>query len=76
MDDIRRGVCPLCRHNEIVEAPLYFAGSPPSVGKIRIYACQGCGFCQSFLAHIGELPIGEKWDTRLITGPAPEGPYR
>src|SRR5262245_1637062 len=100
MDDIRKGICPVCRHNEIVEAipfefdettmpnQLALAHEPrqgwlaknhfwPSnaYGLLKAYACRSCGFVQLFADRASEVPIGEKYRTRLLRGPD-TSPYR
>jgi hypothetical protein len=47
MDDIRQGVCPLCRHNQIVEAEIVIstAQGAARVGVVPIHAR---GFVASF----------------------------
>jgi hypothetical protein len=88
MDDIRKGLCPLCRHNEIVETspkaaalPIVVASiprvvRPELIGLVRMYVCRSYGNSQFFTTDPASIPITDEHDTRLITGPAPEGPYR
>jgi hypothetical protein len=80
MDDIRKGVCPLCKHNEIVVAPILqaqigIAGllKPPG---FTICACRRCGYFQPFFTTVADVLIDDKFGTKLIKGPEPEGPYR
>jgi predicted nucleic-acid-binding Zn-ribbon protein len=79
MEDIRKGTCPLCNHNEIVEAPIQtqtgVAGLIKAPG-FMIYACRRCGYFQPFFKAAADVMIEDKFGTRLIKGPEPEGPYR
>jgi C4-type Zn-finger protein len=72
MEDIRKGTCPMCRHNEIVEMP-HATSTFNSV--ILMYVCRRCGHYQTAVARPDEIPV-DKYGTRLIKGPEPEGPYR
>jgi DNA-directed RNA polymerase subunit RPC12/RpoP len=47
-----------------------------SPGKLTTYACRRCGFAQLFVRDPDKVEIGAEFGTRLLTGPAPEGPYR
>jgi hypothetical protein len=92
MNDIRKGSCPLCGHNEIVEAfPISFTTTvayltaghvPPQVaterpiGVLKIYICRKCGNAALFADAPANIQIGPQYSTRLISGPEPEGPYR
>jgi hypothetical protein len=81
MDDIRKGVCPLCRHNEVIESAIGQLGSEPlsvsgHYGPLMLFTCRRCGFAQMFAKDPEKVPIEEYRQTRLIAGPAPEGPYR
>jgi hypothetical protein len=102
MDDIRKGVCPLCKHNEIVVAtpreptPLAMTFARQAqfdawrerpveterpalhkpLGMLSIHACGRCGYAQLFVENISEVSIGKVYNTRVIKGPAHEGPYR
>lgn len=98
MRDIRRGVCPLCEYEEIVQGvPAEFTGAgsyevqpyfthPPRLlltgrephrgfGKLTYYMCRRCGYLQWFVEKPEEVPIGERFQTSLIT-PSRQGPYR
>jgi hypothetical protein len=90
MEDIRKGVCPLCKHNKVIRAepgdiPMTLARihrwlggelGNSQLGIIIAFACQRCGFTQLFTREPESVPIDEEYDTALITGPEPEGPYR
>lgn len=98
MLDIRKGVCPLCEHTEIVESvPADFgskdhertaavtyeprwvvAGRNPNYphGMLRFYVCRSCGYVQWFAEDPGSIPIGDRYLTRIISGPAKTEPYR
>ncbi len=46
------------------------------VGKLMLYVCRKCGYTQWF-AHMPEkIPIGEEYQTKLIQGRPPQGPFR
>jgi hypothetical protein len=90
MEDIRTGVCPICRHPEIIESrpgpydytevemkPLMIAFSQRSErGGVTGFTCRSCGFTQLFAAKPGEIPIGPETGTRLVRGEVREEPYR
>jgi hypothetical protein len=70
MDDIRKGVCPLCRHNEVLESPV----SGFNVGVLTLFTCRECGFSQLFAAEPKAVRIDQVYGAkRIITGPASEG---
>jgi hypothetical protein len=91
MDDIRKGVCPLCRHNEIHERRYppegfheRFITQPPTpIPSGKIVSPYGisiryvCRRCgfAQMFVHAPEL-LPITNDDRLIKGPEPEGPYR
>jgi predicted nucleic-acid-binding Zn-ribbon protein len=84
MNDMRRGTCPLCGHNEIIEARprvvtggLFIAVAPgsPGVGNVWSYSCRRCDYTQLFAQETAKLPIGAEHGTRIVMGPAPE-PFR
>jgi predicted nucleic-acid-binding Zn-ribbon protein len=70
--DIRRGVCPLCEHNEVIEQvqPRY-----PN-GVFQVYSCRRCGYSQWFLANPSAVEIGPQHRTRIVRGPSAHTPYR
>ena len=86
MEDIRTGVCPRCRHDEIVEAPfkhsigggrrVVYVAPAAEAGMLMIYACRRCGHFELFVSDCDAVPIGPEYETRLIKGTAPAGPYR
>jgi rubrerythrin len=96
MEDIRKGVCPMCQHNEIIQAwpagqpylkgehPLSAAhgkmnrwnGAVPLFGAMTAYICRRCGHTQWATASPEIIPIGDEFQTRLLKGPEPEGPFR
>jgi hypothetical protein len=86
MEDVRAGVCPACRYNEIVEAPLKLRVGGSWVeqflvplhehGPLMLYACRRCGHVEPRVANVADVPIGPQYDTRLIKGSDPQGPYR
>lgn len=99
MRDMRKGICPLCDHHEIVEGvPGEFAdnaGELPAAftyesrwmlsgrnphrahGELRYYMCRRCGHVQWFVDAPESVPIGEKFQTRLIAGRRSDTePYR
>lgn len=96
--DLRTGVCPLCDHDEAIEAvPNEFGFSGYSatqlavthraegvdrkrrdypVGKLMLYVCRKCGHAQWFAATPEKIPIGDDYQTKLIQGRPPQGPFR
>jgi hypothetical protein len=59
MDDIRKGICPLCGHNEVLEAPAVtsnpavLSGPPVPVGVVPIAPP---GFLSSFKRALSDNP--------------------
>jgi hypothetical protein len=54
--------------------PIDASGGP--CGKLMVYMCRGCGHVQWFAENPQAVPIGAAYDTRLISGSEPLGPYR
>jgi hypothetical protein len=79
----RKGVCPLCRHNEVISSPSFAeraishdAQAARVYGMLTLFTCRRCGFSQWFANRPDEVPIDQKRGIELISGPEPEGPYR
>ncbi len=72
MRDLRKGLCPLCQHNEIIEQtqPRY------PMGTFKVYSCRRCGYSQTFLDKPASVPIGPDHRTRILRGPSTRAPYR
>ncbi len=53
------------------EAQVGFLGaSTQQRGELAAYICQKCGFVMWFANNAKDIPIGEKYHTQLIEGPA------
>jgi len=90
MEDIRKGVCPLCGHDRVIDCKLNDGFSlPPAIvrprtmsldqeprGVLHLWACRRCGFSQLFASEPDKVPIGEKHGTTLVQGTKTAGPYR
>ena len=46
------------------------------VGKLMLYVCRKCGYTQWFARSPEKIPIGEEYQTKLIQGRPPQGPFR
>ena len=46
------------------------------VGKLMLYVCRKCGYAQWFANMPEKIPIGEEYQTKLIQGRPPQGPFR
>jgi hypothetical protein len=46
------------------------------VGMFHVFVCRRCGYSQWFAERPEEIPIVDGLGTRLVAGPAAEGPYR
>jgi hypothetical protein len=46
------------------------------VGRLMLYVCRKCGYVQWFADMPESIPIGEKFQTRLIQGIPSQGPFR
>jgi hypothetical protein len=92
MEDIRKGVCPLCRHSVILEFATGQAVASETqtvpwttivreqpvkrTGELQMFICRSCGYAQSFARAPADIPVGADHHTRIINGPEPVGPYR
>lgn len=39
-----------------------------AVGNLLLYACQKCGYAQTFVEDVQSVPVGTEYDTRLVRG--------
>ena len=90
--DMRKGLCPVCQHNQVIEAVVrdlledsaeYKAVTYEAVnfgnivpvyervphGVLRMYVCRQCGYTQWFADEPQNIPIGEKYLTKIVYGP-------
>lgn len=91
MEDIRKGVCPLCRHNEVLERrstpegfrETYAAQEPAYLPPAKTTVAYGavhryiCLGC-GFSQEFAQSPklLPMTKDDRVIKGSEPVGPYR
>lgn len=45
-------------------------------GALSMYVCRGCGYVQWFARDPGDIPVGDEYSTRIVSGKDKEGPYR
>ena len=45
-------------------------------GRMMLYVCRACGYCQYFADGASAIPVGQEYRTRLIEGPPQGDPYR
>lgn len=43
-------------------------------GQLLAYACQKCGFAQTFVEDVASVPIGPEYETSLVTASSSEPP--
>ncbi len=43
-----------------------FFSAEKEVGQLLVYACLKCGFAQTFVEDVESVPIGPKYETRLV----------
>lgn len=62
-----------------VKASFWTDGRPDAEarsGALKQYICRSCGYTQWFATNPGEIPIGDEYETKLVSGPPKVAPYR
>jgi hypothetical protein len=63
----------------VVAAEQISLGESPVIrprGRLSSHMCRRCGFTQLFANDPGNVPIGPRFGTTLLTPPEAQGPYR
>ncbi len=92
MRDMRKGVCALCEHTEIVVAAAKETAGPvfvplavasrqgwlgrEPVGAFTTYTCRSCGYTQWFASKPSEIPIDEDKWGTVLHRAKPPAGYR